>query len=113
MDSMLKQLTQMKYNRALDVCCGAGEVIRDLLRFKFTEIDFFDQCHESVNLAMIIRTDYKLKGEATRACMEIFQPKKNYDCIVMRYCIGYLDDKKMIKFLYKIKHGLTNARKAS
>ena len=44
MESMLKQLTLMKYDIALDVCCGAGEVIRDLLRLKFTEIDFFDQC---------------------------------------------------------------------
>ena len=42
MKSMFEQLKKMKYNRALDVCCGAGEVIRDLLRLKFTEIDFFD-----------------------------------------------------------------------
>ena len=39
--------------------------------------------------------------------METFESKLKYDCIVLRYCIGYLDAKAAAKVLKKLGSMLT------
>ena len=41
-------LPNMKFNRALDVCCGDGILTIDLLHDKFKAIDMFDQCEDAI-----------------------------------------------------------------
>ena len=46
--------------------------------------------------------DYGIKGHPYCGDMYTFKPNKYYDCIIMRYSIGYLNDDKMIEFLGRI-----------
>ena len=34
--------------------------------------------------------------------MQEFKPSSKYNCIVLRYCIGYLDDREASSFLAKL-----------
>ena len=34
--------------------------------------------------------------------MQEFEPSSKYNCIVLRYCIGYLDDREASQFLAKL-----------
>ena len=34
--------------------------------------------------------------------MQRFEPTSKYNCIVLRYCIGYLDDREASQFLAKL-----------
>ena len=38
--------------------------------------------------------------------MEAFTPDTTFNCIVLRYCIGYLDDEAAVEFLQKMGQAL-------
>ena len=38
--------------------------------------------------------------------MQEFEPSSKYNCIVLRYCIGYLDDREASQFLGKLAHSM-------
>ena len=45
---LFKQLPSLRFDKALEVAAGDGQLTKDLLRLEFREIDCFDQCPTSV-----------------------------------------------------------------
>ena len=91
----------MKRKNALEVAYGSGYVTENVLYDKFFEIDLFDQCERAV-------TDAKerLRGKAkvntiTRARMQNFPWRSEWNCIVFRYCVGYPPDEELVQILQK------------
>lgn len=87
-------------NEALEVACGECPVTKDLLQGQFKYIDLFEPTKEAFEAhAKPLAAPTTFPGEtvlitAKRARLEDFKPVigKDYDLIVMRYCLGYVSD---------------------
>ena len=94
----------MMKRRALEVACGGCHVTRHVLLKYFEEIELMDRAHEAVKEANQLRLQNGNKIVAVhQASMEAFSPDTFFNCIVLRYCIGYLsDDEAAVEFLHKM-----------
>ena len=88
----LESLKSMKKNTALEVGCGACHVSRDLLQHQFAEIDLMDQAADSIAIARRLKDECPKIGSVYESSMQEFDGHKEYNCIVLRYVTGYLDD---------------------
>ena len=96
----------MRKFRAIDVGCGNCELSEDLLSDLFTEIDFLDINQDAIDKANNLLQRKGKKGEAIKHDMRTFQPVRQYNCVVMRYCIGYMNRTRASLFLQKMNHYL-------
>ena len=96
MAAILNELTTMKRESVIDVCCGGCELTRDLLRHQFEEIDFMDESLEAIDVAKRLKLEFSLKSEFFHLRMQHWGIKKKYNCIVMRYCIGYVNNQEAV-----------------
>ena len=81
----------MKKNRALEVGCGEGHVTRFLLENMFDQTDLLDQCPTSIAYARALKDEYPSKiGDITLTTMQEFNTTHKYNCIVLRWTLGYL-----------------------
>ena len=69
-----------------------------------------DQCPKAIEIAQGTLQEFQIKGECILSTMEDFRPEKSYNCITMRYSIGYLKDKSAVEFLIKVKESLAGSK---
>ncbi len=99
--NFLDSLTSMKKGKALEVACGAGWVTKEVLLSRFSEVDLFDQCEQAKDDAKEnIGKNPKL-GQLRVHTMQNFPWDSEWNCIVCRYCVGYLDDEELVQFLQR------------
>ena len=89
-------LNSMKSFTALEVACGGCHVTRDYLMGKFFRTDLMDQCPESIKLAEKLQAESGKIGDVKKSSMQDFMTINKYNCIVLRYCIGYLGDDDLV-----------------
>ena len=106
-------LKSMKSFTALEVACGECHVTRDYLMHKFFRTDLMDQCPESIKLAEKLQVESGKIGDVKKSSMQDFMTINKYNCIVLRYCIGYLDDDELVQFLQKLGTMLAESKGAS
>ncbi len=99
--NFIDNCTSMKKEKALDVACGTGWVTKEVLLSRFSEVDLFDRCKQALdNAKEKIGKNPKL-GEPIVHTMQNFPWDSKWNCIVCRYCVGYLDDEELVQFLKK------------
>ena len=68
----------------------------------------FDHCPESIkDVSLRLSKEPKIKS-ITQNTMETFEWKSDWNCIVLRYCVGYLDDMVLAKVLKRAVMSLTD-----
>ena len=89
--------------RALEVACGGSHVTRNVLLKYFNEIELMDRAYEAVKEANQLRLQNDNKIVAVhQASMEDFSSSNTFNCIILRYCFGYLSDYDAVQFLRKM-----------
>ena len=89
------------------MACGGCHVTRNVLLKYFNEIELMDRAHEAVKEVNQLRLQNGNKIVAVhQASMEAFLPDTSFNCIVLRYCIGYLSDDAAVQFLRKMGQAL-------
>ena len=106
MKDFLQDCGPHNYDRALDVACGDGRLTKTMLIDYFDITDLFDRDSDAVKLAKNDLQKTNWIGEAISSNMEDYQWKHRYNAIFMIWCIGYLDEPKLITFLMKAKSAL-------
>ena len=108
-DLMKKFFEKQKVNStisALDVCCGSGRVTYDLLSLKYDHVDAFDRSENSVKEVKELKSACPNLREVCQCTMEDYSWDKDYDSIWLSWCIGYLEEDQLVKFLKKAKEHL-------
>ena len=98
----------MGRDHALEVACGQCHVTRSLLVKHFAKIDLMDRSPEAIMHAEQLRAESKRIGAVSKATMQEFKPTAKYNCIVLRYCIGYLNDVEAVDFLSRLGQSLVS-----
>ena len=107
MRAFMGNLKSMKKDTALEVACGECHVTRDYLQHEFFCIDLMDVCPESIKHAQMLKSKNSKIDLFNQCSMEDFIASKKYNCIVLRYAIGYLSDEKLVRFLTNCRVWLT------
>ena len=102
MTSFIQELPTMQMNKALEVACGEGMVTRDILLDRFFEIDMMDRAEGAIEHANALKRQNPKIREVYNSTMQKFETDKKYNCIVLRYCTGYLSDEELSNFLKKL-----------
>ena len=102
----MESLTSMKNDKALEVACGEAHCTEKLLIHKFHETDLFDQCPEAIKDANKKLDCYPKLGNVSISRMQDFTFDSKYNCILCRYCPGYLSDDELVEFLQKAAKNL-------
>ena len=110
MKEILDGLKSIRRKTVIDVGCGGCELSRDLLKDYFQEIHFLDDNEEAIAEAIHLRNEFDLKCRFLKFWMQSFDIDEVYDCVVMRYCIGYLKDEEAMKFLRRMKVRLSGPK---
>ena len=69
-----------------------------------------DRCKEALEYARILKLESANVEHIYESEMETFKSDLKYDCIVLRYCIGYLDVKTAAKVLRSLGSMLTQTQ---
>ena len=85
----------MQTKKALEVACGECMVSRDILLDKFFEIDLMDQSIGAIEFAQALQEKNKKIRKIYNSSMQKFETDRLYNCIVLRYCTGYLADEEL------------------
>ena len=105
LEEFIKSMTSLGTKRALEVAAGDGQASRDLLQNFFEAIDCFDQCPNAIKQLEMLQDSIKKIQKVDQATMQSFFWEELYDCILLRWCVGYLGDEELIVFLNQaIKH---------
>ena len=86
--------------QALEVAAGDGRVTRDLLAHYFGRIDCFDQDMGAVKkLEKLQRRHADQIRKVDQCRMQAYCWDGAYDCIMVRWCSGYIADAELVSFL--------------
>ena len=102
MEKLFSELGGMKRDAALEIGCGDCLVSKDLLEKHFAQIDLLDQCQEAVKEMRSYQGRCERVRHLFHMPMQDLDTQLKYNCIVLRYCIGYLDDEQAARFLRKL-----------
>ena len=61
-----------------------------------------DQAADSIAIARKLKEECPRIGSVYESSMQEFDGHKEYNCIVLRYVTGYLDDQELIRFLSRL-----------
>ena len=89
---MFANLPDLKYGRVLDVACKDGQVTKDYLAKKFQTVDMFDKDLCEIAKAKRLLLDYRNIGNIDCVSMEDYNWEEKYNCVFIRWGIGYLSD---------------------
>ena len=92
----------MGKDRALEVACGECHVTKHLLLNYFHKVDLMDKCEDAIEMAEQLKLKSNKIGSVYHTRMQEFEPSSKYNCVVLRYCIGYLDDREASLFLTRL-----------
>ena len=98
----LLRLKNIGKGRAIEIAGGEFHVTRRVLQSLFERTDLMDRCKESIALARQLQRESSQIGEVFHSSMEEFITENKYNCIVLRYCSGYLDRSGLRSFLIKL-----------
>ena len=96
----------MKCETALEVACGAAHCTKMVLSKKFYKIDLFDESQGAVTDAMKNLEGVERVGQVAKSRMQDYTFDEKYNCILLRYCVGYLTDDELVVFLKKAAENL-------
>ena len=102
LEEMIKGLPTMRKQKALEVACGSCHVTDMLLRKHFDEIELMDYAQDAIQKAEQLQRRCNKIVCIYHQKMQDFTSIDHYNCIVLRYCIGYLDDTEARLFLRKV-----------
>ena len=102
LEEMIKGLPTMRKQKALEVACGSCHVTDMLLRKHFDEIELMDYAQQAIEKAEQLQRRCNKIVCIYHTKMQDFTSPTHYNCIVLRYCIGYLDDGEARLFLRKV-----------
>ena len=103
----------MKKSSAFEVACGKCHVTRDVLQWHFQSVDLLDQCPQSVKIARELQASSKRVRNVFQNTMQDIVSGRagaaslQYDCVVLRYCIGYLGEEQAVELLVKLARMLS------
>lgn len=103
LNNFLDQLPSLHCERALEVAAGDGRVTNDLLIGRFTAIDCFDLCYESVKKLEQLQLAHHQIKKVDQAAMQSYYWEHTYSLILVRWCVGYLSDGEAVAFLKKAR----------
>ena len=58
MKGIMRQIPDLKKERALEVACGDGRLSKDLLSQMFTYVDMFDQCPLAIDKVLEWKSEF-------------------------------------------------------
>ena len=92
MEKFLHKLPNHRYDRAIDVACGAGHLTLDLLSKNYKNIDMFDSCPYGIDVAGMNVMDLKNTITVSLGTMEDFNidTVEKANGIYLRWCVTYL-----------------------
>ena len=99
LQAFLDDLPHFDGERALEAAAGDGRVTKDLLVKRFDNVDCFDQCPKAVKLLEKLRAKYVEVDLVDQARMQSHAWQREYTCILLRWCVGYLNDLDLVAFL--------------
>ena len=102
MEGLFLALGLIKREAALEIGCGDCLVSKDFLRRYFAHIDLLDQCEEAGKEMRSFQWSCKKVRHLFLTPMQNFSTPLRYNCIVLRYSIGYLEDDDAVTFLKKL-----------
>ena len=102
MEGLFSALGMIKRDAALEIGCGDCLVSKDFLRRYFAHIDLLDQCEEAGKEMRSFQRSCKKVRHLFLTPMQNFSTPLRYNCIVLRYSIGYLEDDDAATFLKKL-----------
>ena len=103
---LLGRLPKLDFTLALDAGCGDGMFTADCLASKFKVVDMLDPCPVAISKVKTLKVRLPAIDRVTRASMQEYQWRKCYNCIVLRWSAGYLDDEELVTFLEKARKQL-------
>ena len=108
MDTSKNLLTIFKdkisgFNSAIEMGAGIGRVSKDLLCKNFKEVDLLEPAKVQIDQAKINVPEVKNFYEIG---LENFEFERKYDCIWLQWCLCYLTDDDLLKFMIKAKDNL-------
>ena len=89
----------MGYGRVLDVACKDGKVTRDFLVDKFEVVDMFDIDPIEIKKSKELKPQHKNIRNIDCISMQEYKWKEKYNCIFIRWGIGYLKGRELLKLL--------------
>ena len=95
----LESLASLRYESALEVACGAAHCTKMVLSKKFYKIDLFDESQGAVTDALKNLKGVETVGQVTKSRMQDYTFDEKYNCILLRYCVGYLTDDELVQFI--------------
>ena len=102
MEELFLALGMMKREAALEIGCGDCLVSKDFLKKYFTNIDLLDHCKEAGKEMKSFKQSCNQVRHLFLTPMQNFSTQFRYNCIVLRYSIGYLEDDLAANFLKKL-----------
>ena len=93
LEMFLDGLPSMKKDVVTEVACGFGYVTMDLFLTKFNQIQMFDHCPKSIDLVREKFKNFPKVSQIRQSKMESYEWDTEQNCILFRYCAGYLNDK--------------------
>ena len=96
LDNFIFGLKSMKKENAFEIACGECHVTRDLFSKIFDKTDLLDQCPQSIEHAKKLKKDCDKVNEIYHSDMASFDWEGKWNCILFRFCIGYLDEDDLI-----------------
>ena len=109
--AFLKKLPGLDDTRVLEVACGDGCLTKDLLHEWFKKIDLFDQCPKAIAKVNLMKESINAIENVELADMISFKFQHTYSAIILRWCIGYLNERQLVDFLMRAKYWLKKDKK--
>ena len=97
----IDSLKSMKREKVLEVACGYGYVTDEILCDYFCEVHMFDQCTNAIDHVVTKFENEPKITSKTKRTMQSFEWDDEWNCIVFRYCVGYLEDEELKEVLIK------------
>ena len=99
LNRFIGELATMKCETALEVACGAAHCTKAVLSKKFCKIDLFDESQGAVTDALKNLEGVERVGQVATSRMQDYTFDEKYNCILLRYCVGYLTDDELVQFI--------------
>ena len=106
MKELLDEIDYLDKGRAMEVAAGDGQVTQDLLKDRFDFFDCFDQCPKAVKILEKLRMTVPELDLVDQSRMQSYVWQQKYAGIFVRWCIGYLGDDELVKFLRAAQNSL-------
>ena len=113
LEALFKKLPGLDNSRALEAACGDGRFTEDLLHNWFNKIDLFDLCPIAIGKVNALKDKVKAIDDVRVADMLSYQFHHTYSAIVLRWCVGYLNDQQLVSFLQRAKYWLKQGKRSS